>query len=139
MTVEPSRIEEWLWGLLRGDPEMQGYVGQRVFAYVAPETASLPYVVFQPLSQRDANGIGTTRIMVETVFLVRAIGVESMSTLRPIADRIDALVLEAAALFPTIGLAQIQGAVRDEPFSLHEAAAGIAYRHLGGLYRLFVK
>ncbi len=130
------RVEEWLWALLRYDATLQGLVGGRVYAYAAPEGATLPAVVFQHQAATDVRtGPGQDRIMVDGLWLVRGVSEgRSFAQLRPVADRIDTLLSGASG---TVSDALVLHTVREEPAVLVERQAGIEYRHLGGLYRIW--
>ncbi len=135
--AETVAAERWLYTVLSGDATLAGLVSG-VFAYMAPSTASLPYVVYTMQSGRDLNGLGPTRWWSDTRYLVRGIAETTTfgGDLKTIADRIDA-VLQAAS--GTVVDGTVVVCVREQPFSMVEVANERQYRHLGGVYRLIVQ
>lgn len=100
---------------------------------LASRIATYPIISFELYMARDVNGVGTSRIITNGVWLVRAIGAtEAYSALASIADRVDTLMQGASS-------GGVLGCIREEPFEFEEVIDGVQYRHLGGLYRIFVQ
>lgn len=137
-------VEQWLQSVLVGDAVLVAMLGkhpsthQCVYAYVAPDKAAFPFVVYSYQSGSDVYGSGKARIMSQLTYQVKAVGQGAGYTpLAPIADRIDALLHGAAGAIP--GLA-VLSCIREAPVAYPELDDnGIQYRHLGGLYRLQVR
>jgi hypothetical protein len=133
--TELSAADKWLYTVLSGDAQLVGLINGRVFDTLAPESAAFPYVVFQYQGGHDVRGNGPTRVMTNSLYLVKAVGRGgSYASLWPIANRLDEL-LHAQHGANADGQAW---AVREQPFKLLEVDNGVQYRHLGGLYRIYV-
>lgn len=133
--------DSWLYGLLNGDATLIGQAPGGVYAHNNPsKTLVFPYVLFQQQAiGTDVRGVGPARIMAPLLYLVRGIaeGNSFGGSLRSIADRIDALL---QAQHGTSAGGVIVACVRERSFALPEVAAdGRQYRHLGGIYRIWVQ
>lgn len=131
--IESSVAETWLYSQLAGDGEMAVYVGQRVFGHLAPQTASYPYALFTLQASSDENalqGRAVTRLM----YQVKIIGVGgSMGAIAAAANRLDALLQDAQTVVNGTRLR----CQREQVVAYPEIANGVAYYHLGGLYRVW--
>jgi hypothetical protein len=137
MVSEGVIAEQWLVGVLLGDAEVAALVGERVYSELAPQGAVMPYVTIQNQASVDVLGVGSRRIMSELVYVVRAVGRgASYVGLAPIADAIDR-VLHLSRGETEEGW--VLGCRREQPFRRPEVTSGVQYRHLGGLYRLWVQ
>lgn len=135
--AESLVAEQWLYTKLTGDSTLNTAVGGRIYAYVAPQGAALPCVVYQQQAARDVAGVGPARIMSNMVYLIKVIGqTRSFGDLETVANRIDA-VLQAASGSNSRG--NVWACVRDSPFAMVENTEAGEYRHLGGIYRIFAK
>ena len=134
--AEIVTAETWLYSKLN-EATLKGYATGGIFTWPAPTEYSQPYVLFQMQSGRDIRGNGPTIIGVNGLWLVRAIFEQASwgGNLKAAADRINTL-LHAASGTATGGT--IWACVRTEPFQLVEVVAGRQFRHLGGIYRLWV-
>lgn len=134
MGLEPLWVDQWLYGLLTGDPTLAGLVGGRVYGYVAPEGAALPFVVYSHQAGSDVRGNGPTRFMASLLYQVKAVGAgASFQPLKAIADRLDALLQGASG---TVADGRVLVCVREQPIAYVEIDNGIIYRHAGGLWRI---
>lgn len=128
---------------------------ERVFEGVAPADALEPFVIYsgstsptlgagQDLGASDNDAIGTERVLTSTTLTVRAVMAgTSYRPLEPIADRLDDLLhgaatVEVAALDPAGAAVVIAGCKRTTPLKYPEVADGRQFRHLGGVYRLWL-
>lgn len=136
--IENTLIESWLYSRLAGDATLAAAVGGRIYSYVAPATAATPFVVFSAQSPGyDVMGVGTARVMLNSLYQVKVVVQDaSFSTATTAAHRIDAL-LHGATGAPAGG--RVLGCVREGPLAYAEVSDGIEYRHLGGLYRIWVQ
>lgn len=123
--------EKWVEDRLKADATLISLgVAARVYRYVAPPAAVMPYVVLamQP-GAADVVGLGISRILSDMLFGVRAVGsYEDQATLESIAARFDPAlqVRESAGV----------GCVRTNPLSYQTTEGGQYLRHLGGVYRV---
>ncbi len=137
MATETLVAEQWLYTVLSTDSQLAAVVGTRIYAYIAPENATFPYVVYQNQAGRDVRGVGPLRIMANLLYVVKVVGqTNTFGALETAANRIDA-VLQAASGTPTRGT--VIACVREQPFALVESLDTGQYRHLGGIYRLWAK
>ena len=135
--AETLVAEQWLYTVLAADTALAAVVGTRIYAYIAPEGAAFPYVVYQNQAGRDIRGVGPLRIMANLLYVVKVVGqTNSFGALETAANRIDT-VLQAASGTPTRGT--VIACVREQPFALVESLDTGQYRHLGGIYRLWAK
>lgn len=135
--IELPRIEQWLYGVLASDAAVQALIGTRVYAYLAPQGAKLPYVVFSYQGGHDVRGVGPGRVMVSAIYQVKAVGEGgSFAGLKPIVDALDGLLQGASG-------SVVDGAVlmctREQPLAYVETDSGVLYRHLGGLWRIIAR
>lgn len=135
--IETTRIDEWLYTLLSADTELNAVVDDRVYGYVAPQGAAMPFVLFAYQGGRDVRGVGPSRIMASALYQVKVVGEgASFSGLEAIADRLDAL-LQGASGSVTDGAVLM--CVREQPIVYVEVDNGVQYRHLGGLWRIIAQ
>ena len=111
-------------------------LSQRIYEDVAPADASYPFIVWQCQSPpRDVRGVGTFRVMVDTLYVVKAVTqASSYAPLAPIAKVIDSAMTNAEGSVVSDGL--VFTSVRDDQFSMREISEGTQFRHLGGEYRI---
>lgn len=140
--VETPLVDAWIVSRLSTDATLltmgivtgSGSVASRVFNSLAPAETAMPLIVYQTQRASDVIGVGTARIMVDTLYVVKVIAQGSdFSVHKPIADRVDVLLHGAAAV---VAGGEILSCVRTEPFSMVENDEGRQYRHLGGIFRI---
>lgn len=135
--AEIFTAETWLYTKLHGDSTLLGLCPGGIHTWPVPTTFAGRYVLYQNQSAVDVRGMGPARIGVNGLWLVRVVD-EALSfggSLQTAADRLDVL-LQAASGAVTGG--NIWACVREEPFQLVELADGRQYRHLGGIFRIFL-
>lgn len=109
----------------------------RVFEDFAPQGyATYPFIIVQcQTPPRDIRGVGVSRVMVDTLFIVKAVAqVDSYAPLAPIVR-----VFDTALTSPTGGAVAdgfVFTSVREEQFAMVEIDSGKQYRHFGGLYTI---
>lgn len=141
--IEIVTANLWLYTKLSGDAQLTAIVSTRIYADVVPDQAVYPLVLFQFRPPgKDLMTLGTTRVFSELSYSVRGvIAAKSYSGLTAVADRIESLLHGASG---TTNDGTIFGCVRTSPLALIEQedakdGTKIDYRHLGGVYRLFVR
>ena len=103
---------------------------------IAPQTATLPYVVFS-----QASGIGEwtfeERAWKTTTYLVKAVG-QGHSAAAPSAmsDRLDTLLNDKPLTLTGWTCQRIR---REQDIQYAEVESGIIYHHIGGIYRIDVQ
>lgn len=112
----------------------------RVWSDVAPQGVPFPYVITQAQSAVDVVATGPYRVMVNTIYLVKAIiqGQYYSPLQISMANRIDSL-LQGVKADSVQGGGRIVSCVRQRPFRLTEATNGVQYRQLGGIYEVNVQ
>lgn len=134
---ESPEVETWLYGLFAGDATMHGYTADRWHNGVAPEGTQSPYGIFAYHAGHDVRGVGPARIMSSTVYQVKIVATrENYANQRLAASRIDALLQAASG---TTAAGRILACVRESEVNYKEVSNGVEYRHLGGLYRIYVQ
>lgn len=135
--IETIRVDQWLYERLSGDSTLSGLVGGRIYSYLAPQDAALPFVVFSHQAGHDVRGVGPARIMTSLVYQVKAVGQgHSFQQLKAIADRLDALLQGASG---SVVDGTVLMCVREQPVEYVETDDGIQYRHLGGMWRIIAQ
>ena len=138
--AETWTADSWLYGVLAGDTQLMTLATGGVYGHNNPIRPTFPYILFQlQAAAADVMGVGPARIMTPLLYLVRGIneGNTFGGNLKSIADRIDALL---QANHGTVTGGVVVGCVRERPFVLPEVAGdGRQFRHMGGLYRIWVQ
>jgi hypothetical protein len=108
----------------------------RVYQDVGPETARYPFIVYQCQSPpRDVRGVGVSRVMVDTLYVVKAVSpAATYAPLVPVASAIDRAMTSAEGGSIFDGL--VFASVRTEQYSMTTREQGETFRHLGGEYRI---
>jgi Protein of unknown function (DUF3168) len=136
--AEVSIIDSWVAARLAATPSVVTLVGSRIFNTYAPPDIDFPFIIFQQQTLRDVRGVGSERIMVDTLYVVKGIGQGSdFSQLGTLAAAIDTALNVPAGGAATGGL--VLASVRDEPFALTEVEDGKQFRHMGGVYRIYAQ
>lgn len=140
MTVglETVAAEQWLYSVLANDATLTSALGaSRIYSTVVPPDGVFPCVLFALQDPRDFLKSGPYRVWTTALYVVRVIGqTTSYSPLTTAAARLDALLRAASG---TVALGTVWGCVRERPYSTFELdSGGKQYRHLGGIYRVWV-
>lgn len=135
---ETEIIDEWLYELLTGDATLQALEsgGIPVYNEEVPIPIELPVIIFQNQSSVSVQGVGGARIFNSSLYVVRGVAPgASFKRLKLIASRIDALLHRSTGGTTSDGI--VQDSVQEEIYRVREQDRGIAYRHLGGIYRIW--
>lgn len=139
MSVESSAVAEWIYSNLAADNSITGIVDSRIYEGPAPQGSTYPIVRFEQQSTLDVMGATeATRIMVNELWLIRAIGMTQSyrGDLQTLANRIDALFHNTDG---SVADALVFSSAREYAMRLPEEDQGISYRHLGGIYRIYAQ
>jgi hypothetical protein len=111
-------------------------LSQRIYPDLAPADAPYPVIVYQCQSPpRDVRGVGAVRVMVDTIYVVKAVAQQvSYVPMAPLARVIDG-AMTASVPTPVVD-GFVLASVRNQQFSLTEVANGKQVRNLGGEYRI---
>lgn len=138
--AEQVMVSEWVRAqLLLKTAELEAIdtgLSSRIYEDFAPKGAKYPFIIYQCQDPpRDVRGVGVSRVMVDTLYVVKAVAqVDSYAPLGGIAAVID------SALTSSTGGAVMDGnvftSIRDEQFALVEVESGTQYRHFGGVFKI---
>lgn len=108
----------------------------RIFLDLAPDGTPYPFIVFQQQSAPEVvRGVGPEEVMVDTVYVVKAIAQgTSFEHLAPVAAGIRAALHEPTGETVTDGVILMSRFERG--FSMKEDESTKQFRHLGGEYRI---
>lgn len=128
-------VEAWIKARLLAASGVTS-ITNRVFIEEAPADTQYPFIIITNQSAQDVRGVGTARVMTDTLYVVKAVyqGAD-FSQGRTLAKEIDN-ALTAAGSEAVAGGGTMLACVREEPFRLAENDAGKQYRHIGGIYRI---
>lgn len=130
--------ETYILARLNANATLVGLVGDRIYRGKAPESATLPFVLFSFVAGVDRLGADATRVFTRPIYLVKAVGSgDAPEATADIATEIDKALHKAPASVPVAGL-QVMGCHRLELVNFEEDVNGVRYYHIGGQYRLFV-
>lgn len=108
----------------------------RVYSEAAPKDATFPVIIFQCQDPpRDVRGVGTFTVMIDTLYLVKAVAqVDNYAELAPIASALHGALTTSVG--GAVGDGSVLTSVREAQFSMPEFDEGEQWRHLGGMYRI---
>lgn len=114
-------------------------LASRIYVDVAPDDVAWPVIVFQcQTPPRDIRGVGVSRVMVDTLYVVKAIAQsDTYAPLRDVARVIDAAMTQAAPSAINDGL--VLSSIRQNEFRLATQEKGSQYRHLGGEFQMYAQ
>lgn len=134
MANELPLIEQWLYQTLSGDATIVGLIGNRVFAYLIPQDATLPALVYTFQNAQDVEGCTGCRLIVKATYQVKAVDKsESVAGVKALNDRVDALLQRKTGA--VTGL-DVLTCLRQYPFEYVELQDGAQFRHAGGVYEI---
>jgi hypothetical protein len=133
--AEVSITDAWVASRLASIPALVALVSTRIYNTWAPPDIAYPFVIYQQQTLRDVIGVGSERIMVDNLYVVKGIAQgPDFSQLAPVAAQID-VALHVPPGGAVMG-GYVMASVREEPFALTEVDDGVQYRHMGGVYRI---
>ena len=138
MRNESYLADQWLYETLIGDVSLSAIVGTRVYSDEAPPNAIFPYLQWNLISAVDIKGQSTFRIMANCLYVVKLVGKSTTyGSLMPASDRMHTLIDGKGG--DTVAGDHVYSCSREEPYRLTEYVSGVSYRHLGGVFRIFVQ
>lgn len=138
MSNETYFADQWLYMTLAGDATLTGMVGTRFYSDEVPPETVFPFVQWTLLSSVDVRGQASNRIMVNALYIVKAVGqTRSYGDLMAPSNRIDELLQGKGG--DTLAGDHVYSCCREGPFRQAEFTSGKSYRHLGGEYRILVQ
>lgn len=106
------------------------------YRMIAPQTATLPYVIFNQQSGMDVWTFND-RERKSLLYQVKAVGSgHSGSAISAMNDRLDTLLNDAALSMTGWGCKRIR---RESDVEYTESDQGIIYHHVGGIFRIDVE
>lgn len=123
--------------MLTASPEVTGYVGDKVFADLAPAETPYPFVVYSLSTNDDLYVIGGVRVWTNVEILAKVyVRGESYEPLRPMARALDA-AFSSATVTTTGG--NVMSARRIRQHAAVEEHESGQLRSMGGIYRFFAQ
>ena len=141
--AEAALVDAWIeyrLGLLAESlDDINDGLSERIFSDYAPKNTPYPFIIYQCQDPpRDIRGVGVSRVMVDTLYVVKAVTeTDTYETLRPIAQVIDTALTSNVPI--TIGDGEVLSSVRQNQFRLAEIDAGVQIRNLGGEYQIYAQ
>ena len=135
---ETYLIDQWLAQALASSSVITSACGTHIYEGKAPDTAPFPYLTWNVQSNTDVVGVGTHRILTDSLYLVKVTAqVDSFQHLAGLARAIDDALTLAEPVSVANGI--IHGAVRQQQFRQIDTEYGRQVRSLGGIYRILVQ
>lgn len=137
MSTESQVSARWLYETLNGDATLSSLAPGGVWDEQAPEDTDYPLVTFAWQGEADVYVVGAARVMSSQAWLVKAVADSaSFEDLADVTGRLDALLHDT---FGTTTGGEVFASTRERGLRQDENANGVAYRHLGGVYRLLTQ
>lgn len=135
MSADLTRVDQWIYGVLSADTQLAGLVGTRIYGDLAPQQATMPFVLFSFLGGADRFVTLTAR-STNAIYLIRGVAQSSsFSEVEAIGDRIDVAIRvpnQGSLVRDTL----ITSVVREQPHQRKDLENGVPYVYLGGFYRI---
>lgn len=132
--------ERWLYAKLSGDTGSGGIVplvSTRIYNGAAAQGAAYPLIVYQSLSGVDVQGVGSTFIMENEIFSVKAITqAQTYATVETIANRINYLLHLASG---TASGGIVLACVRLYVDKMETIDAGMQYKTIIQRFRIYTQ
>lgn len=136
--AEQVLCDIWVRGRLESISEdlnlIAAGLSARIYQDYAPKGVEWPVIVFQCQDPpRDVRGVGVSTVMVDTLYLVKAIAqADDYGVLAPIATAMHRAMTTSTG--SAVGDGSVLTSVRREQFSMVEVDEGEQFRHFGGIY-----
>lgn len=126
---------------LQASAAITSAVGTRIYQDVAPQDATLPYIIFQSTDPSDLRAVGAIRVATNDEWLVKAVAQTASygGILATLADAIDAQLHGSDGVHGVVAGGTVLHSYRSKPFRMAEVDNGIQYRYKGGFYRLMAQ
>lgn len=136
--AEQVMIEEWVESTLKNHlafDTISAGLSQRVFDGLAPRGAKYPFIVWQAQSPpRDIRGVGPHTIMVDAVYIVKAVAqAKSYMPLKDVAHQINEALVQTGV---NVEGGYMLSIARERQHSQATIEEGTEFRHLGGVYQV---
>jgi len=136
--IEQQVAGDWLYDTLSGDSIIAAEAVGGVWDGPATSTTPYPILRFDLQSALTVRGNSFFEIMQNMIWLVRMVGAGgSYVPLEPGAQQIQSLLHGVSAVPVTDGI--IESSAREQTFRQSRVDGGREFRHLGGLYRIYVQ
>ena len=134
-------VEPWLYARISSDSVITDLVADRVYGTFVDSSVDERHVIFALNSPRDVVGVGRARIILDALYVAKAVApTSSWDDLTPVAKRLDELLhgaVEQAVELEGDVVGYIAGCRREQIVQYPQEEAGAQWRHLGGLYRIW--
>lgn len=132
---ETAQAFQWSIATIRADSALMAAATGGVWQGAADSGTPPPVVIVDQQVAADRLTMNAVRLFTDILLQIKAIGpVSNYGALVTIADRIDALFKRVGP----VGLASggVLSCYREQSLSYNEIIGGVAWAHLGGLYRV---
>lgn len=138
--TEILAAETWLYGALAASSSVYSLVGgqssPRIYADVAPQGATMPYIVFQNIPPgEDWNTQGVRHGAVLTYMVKACAEGEDKASADAILAAVDGVIHNAA----TSGNGYSINCVRESVFTLPQLVDGASFRQVVGKYQIILR
>ncbi|MGB9180635.1 MAG: hypothetical protein WCB68_15490 [Pyrinomonadaceae bacterium] len=136
MALETIYAEKWLYGLFAGDDGLRALIGNRFYAYHAPQGTVYPFVVYSFAGGYDVDTINHARVMARLLYMVKVIQKGARDAVaRAAVNRVDELVGYQRG---SIDAGYVFNSWREMMLSFDEidVRSNQRYEHIGGIYRI---
>ncbi len=124
---------DWIQATLLADVDVSA-ITTDIYQDRAPKDATYPFIVIQSQLSTDVMGVGTSRIITDSMFIVKSIAQsETYTPLIPLSKAIDIALHGATG---SLAGGSVFACIRDESFRFSETEDGDHFKHLGGVYKL---
>jgi len=137
--MDTLTADKWLYATLKASSTLNAQIGgssnPRIYSEIAPSSATYPLVIMKQMSARPVLGVGSTLIMFNEIWLVKAVDKAATSTALGAILNAVRTVLHKASGTATSGT--IIGCAEEGSVRYSETDAGIIYKHFGLTFRVY--
>ena len=141
---ELYEIDKWIYEKLSTSPSVAALVGgtvaPRIYSSLAPQGATLPFIVYDADEAVHETGVKGDSGCVAVDYAIRAVSrADTWGSCAGIAEAMDAELHQSSGTV-TVGTATVlivNGCVRMRTFRYVEVDHGNRYNHMGAVYRIW--
>lgn len=131
--------DKWIYATLKASSTLNAQIGgssnPRIYGELAPSSATYPLIILKQMSARPVLGVGSSLIMFNEIWLVKAVDKATTETALGAILNAVRTSLHKASGTATGGV--IIGCTEEGSVRYSEAVAGIIYKHFGLTFRLY--
>lgn len=135
--LELIAMDDWIVSTLSSASDVTDIVGTRIFSEQMPKDVKFPYVIFNTMATNDALTQDQVTVLVMADYQIKGVDrASSYNTLAPLSAAIYAALHRQGG---TVTDGYIHRCSRQRTIKYPEVRENVHYRHLGGMYRLWVE